>query len=96
MGTHERPHRPGDLGRHRPLEPPEATEREQERLEDDITRRQEELDHVNRRLAELEQRLDLSERLLAPRGASQRLRSARRRALAALFPLPLSQLPVPA
>jgi len=39
-------------------------EREQGRLEDDITRRQEELDLVNQRLAELEQRLDLSERLL--------------------------------
>ena len=39
-------------------------EREQERLEDDITRRQDELDLVNQRLAELEQRLDLSERLL--------------------------------
>lgn len=39
-------------------------EREQERLEDDITRRQEELEAVNQRVAELEHRLDLSERLL--------------------------------
>jgi uncharacterized membrane-anchored protein YhcB (DUF1043 family) len=39
-------------------------EREQERLEDDIHRRQDELDLVNQRVAELEQRLDLSERLL--------------------------------
>ena len=39
-------------------------EREQARLEDDITRRQEELDLVNQRVAELEHRLDLSERLL--------------------------------
>ena len=45
-------------------------EREQERLEDDISRRQEELDLVNQRLAELEQRLDLSERLLAQRADS--------------------------
>ena len=39
-------------------------EREQARLEDDIFRRQEELERVNQRVAELEQRLDLSERLL--------------------------------
>ena len=39
-------------------------ERQQERLEDDIFRRQEELERVNQRVAELEQRLDLSERLL--------------------------------
>lgn len=39
-------------------------ERQQERLEDDITRRQEELDRVNQRVAELEHRLDLSERML--------------------------------
>ena len=51
------------------------TELEQERLEDDITRRQEELDLVNQRLAELEQRLDLSERLLAQPGDSQPVRS---------------------
>ena len=37
-------------------------EREQERLEDDIARRQDELDRVNQRVAELEERLDLSER----------------------------------
>ena len=51
-------------------------EREQERLEDDITRRQDELDLVNRRLAELEQRLDLSERQLAQRadGVPARMR----------------------
>ena len=51
------------------------TELEQERLEDDITRRQEELDLVNQRLAELEQRLDLSERLLAQRADSLPARS---------------------
>jgi type VI protein secretion system component VasK len=39
-------------------------ERQQERLEDEITNRQEALDQVNQRVAELEQRLDLSERLL--------------------------------
>jgi hypothetical protein len=39
-------------------------EREQARMEDDINRRQDELDLVNQRVAELEQRLDLSERLL--------------------------------
>ena len=39
-------------------------ERQQERLEDEITRRQDALDAVNQRVAELEQRLDLSERLL--------------------------------
>jgi type VI protein secretion system component VasK len=39
-------------------------EREQERLEDDIARRQDELDRVNQRVADLEQRLDLSERQL--------------------------------
>jgi len=39
-------------------------EREQARLEDDIFRRQEELERVDQRVAELEQRLDLSERLL--------------------------------
>lgn len=39
-------------------------EREQARLEDDIFRRQEALDMVSQRVAELEQRLDLSERLL--------------------------------
>ena len=50
-------------------------EREQERLEDDISRRQEELDLVNQRLAELEQRLDLSARLLAQRADSLPARS---------------------
>ena len=50
-------------------------EREQERLEDDISRRQEELDLVNQRLAELEQRLDLSERRLAQRADSLPARS---------------------
>jgi type VI protein secretion system component VasK len=39
-------------------------ERQQERLEDEITQRQEALDAVNQRVAELEHRLDLSERLL--------------------------------
>jgi type VI protein secretion system component VasK len=39
-------------------------ERQQHRLEDEITSRQEALDAVNQRVAELEQRLDLSERLL--------------------------------
>jgi uncharacterized membrane-anchored protein YhcB (DUF1043 family) len=40
-------------------------DREQVRLEDDITLRQEELEHVNQRVAELEHRLDMSERLLS-------------------------------
>jgi type VI protein secretion system component VasK len=39
-------------------------ERAQERLEDEITNRQEALDQVHQRVAELEHRLDLSERLL--------------------------------
>ena len=43
-------------------------ERQQHRLEDEITRRQEALDMVNQRVAELEQRLDLSERLLRSDG----------------------------
>ena len=43
-------------------------DRHQERLEDEITRRQEALDMVNQRVAELEQRLDLSERLLRSDG----------------------------
>ena len=43
-------------------------EQHQERLEDEITRRQEALDMVNQRVAELEQRLDLSERLLRSDG----------------------------
>ena len=38
---------------------------QQARLEDDILRRQEELEQMHGRLAELEERLDLSERLLA-------------------------------
>jgi uncharacterized membrane-anchored protein YhcB (DUF1043 family) len=39
-------------------------ERQQERLEDEITNRQEALDQVNQRVAQLEERLDFSERLL--------------------------------
>ncbi len=39
-------------------------ERQQERLEDEITNRQEALDLVNQRVAQLEERLDFSERLL--------------------------------
>ena len=39
-------------------------ERQQERLEDEITSRQEALDQVNQRVAQLEARLDFSERLL--------------------------------
>jgi hypothetical protein len=39
-------------------------ERQQERLEDEITNRQEALDRVNQRVAQLEERLDFSERLL--------------------------------
>ena len=53
-------------------------ERQQERLEDNITRRQDELDLVNLRVAELEQRLDLSERLLAQRGDQEPVRSRER------------------
>ena len=53
-------------------------ERQQERLEDNITRRQDELDLVNLRVAELEQRLDLSERLLAQRGDKEPVRSRER------------------
>ena len=46
-------------------------ERKQEQLEDEITRRQDALDQVNQRVAQLEERLDLSERLLQhPRSES--------------------------
>ena len=42
----------------------QRAERKQERLEDEITNRQEALDQVNQRVAQLEERLDFSERLL--------------------------------
>jgi type VI protein secretion system component VasK len=38
---------------------------QQARLQDDHSRRQDQLEDVNQRVAELEQRLDLSERLLS-------------------------------
>jgi uncharacterized membrane-anchored protein YhcB (DUF1043 family) len=42
------------------------SDRHQARLEDEIARRQEELDAVNQRIAILEERLDFSERLMKP------------------------------
>lgn len=39
-------------------------DREQARLENEIVRRQDQLDEVNQRVAQLEERLDFSERLL--------------------------------
>ena len=48
----------------------ERLSRQQARLEEEIARRDEQLDKVHQRVAELEERLDLSERLLArPRDA---------------------------